>query len=249
MENIVFFIQARADSFRLPQKMLRTFCKGKTILQIIIERLVIHFPLNKIYVLTTDTVKDDELVKSISHYPVNIFRGEENKVLERFIAAGEYFEVEHIVRVCADNPFLDINYINQLLEMDMQEEDYMSYSVLGVPVIKCHYGLFTERTRLSSLKRIPAYTDSFYYYEHVTNFMYENDNLFKCKLVDISAEMIVLEKVRLTVDTANDFENTRFIYNKLEYPLSFTSSDIVKILERYPEIRQLMYNEIQLNTK
>jgi spore coat polysaccharide biosynthesis protein SpsF len=229
--------------------MLLPFFEKKTILQIIVERLLTHFPFNKIYLLTTISDKDDDLVKSISHYPIEIFRGDEFNVLNRFLAAGNHFNVEHIVRICADNPFLDVNFLTRLLEAEMDNNDYLSYSVLGRPVIKCHYGLFAERTKISSLNKIMGYTTDCYYYEHVTNFMYEHPQLFKCKLLEIADEISFLNDTRLTVDTITDFNNAQFIFRRLKDSTLFTAREIAKIVNKNPELKISMTREIQYNSK
>lgn len=249
MDNLFFFIQARANSSRLPGKMLLPFFEGKTILQVIVERLLNNFPSNKVCVLTSDSEQDDILIESVSHYSVDSFRGNEYNVLDRFISAGNYFGAEHVIRICADNPFLSIDYLSKLLNTDMGKEDYLSFSVLGKPVIKCHYGLFAERTKISSLKRIIEHTSDRFYYEHVTNYLYEHPDVFRCRFLEISSEIKHLDGIRLTVDTLSDFKNAQFLFRKLNNTFSFSAEDIGKIVEDYPELKLLMAKEIKLNTK
>lgn len=249
MKDISFFIQARANSSRLPGKMLLPFYKGQTIVQIIIERLLTHFPYNKIYLLTTATDKDDDLAATISHYPINIFRGDEHNVLNRFLDAGTHFHREHVVRICADNPFLDVSFLTRLLNTEMGNNDYLSYSVLDRPVIKCHFGLFAERTKISSLKKITTFTTDDYYNEHVTNFLYEHPELFKCRFLEIADEINFLNGIRLTVDTIADFNNAQFIFKRFKDPTSFTVEEIRKIVDENPALKVSMNREIQYNSK
>lgn len=249
MNDISFFIQARTNSSRLPQKLLLPFFEGKTILQIIIERLLMHFPDNKIYLLTTNSDKDDDLVKTISQYPIEVFRGNELNVLNRFLAAGKHFNAEYIVRICADNPFLDVNFLKGLINTEMGNNDYLSYSVSDRPTIKCHYGLFAEQTKISSLKKIPAFTADEHYYEHVTNFLYEHPELFKCRFLEIADEINFLNGIRLTVDTIADFNSAQFIFSRFKNSISFTAQEIGKIVDEYPDLKISMNREIQYNSK
>lgn len=249
MNDISFFIQARTNSSRLPLKMLLPFHEGKTIVQIIVERLLTHFPYNKIYLLTTATDKDDDLVTTISHYPIDIFRGDELNVLNRFLEAGTHFHTEHVVRICADNPFLDVNFLRRLLNKEMYNNDYLSYSVSDRPVIKCHFGLFAERTKISSLQKITAFTTDNYYYEHVTNFLYEHPELFKCRFLEIAEEINFLNGIRLTVDTITDFNNAQFIFKRFKDPTSFTVGEIREIVDENPALKVSMNKEIQYNSK
>lgn len=224
------------------------FFNGRTILQILVERLLKYFPHNRICVLTTDSSADDDLVKTIAHYSIDVFRGDELNVLNRFLTAGDLFGAEDIIRICADNPFLDTDYLKYLLDR-AANEDYLSFSISGKPAIKCHYGLFAERTRISALKRIPFYTADNYYYEHITSFTYENPQLFSCKFLEVAQEVSALEGIRLTVDTIKDFNNAQFIFERFKDPASFSVSEIAKIFRTSLDLEESMSKEIQYNSK
>jgi spore coat polysaccharide biosynthesis protein SpsF len=249
MEKIPFFIQARTNSSRLQKKMLLPFFNGRSILQILIERLLKYFPHNRIYLLTTSSGEDDYLVKTIAHYPIEIFRGDELNVLNRFLAAGNHFSAEDVIRICGDNPFLDINFLKSLAEADKINDDYFAYSILGRPAIKCHYGLFAERTKISVLKRIPEYTTDNYFYEHVTNFLYENPDIFKCRFLEVARDVNALKGIRLTVDTEKDFKNAQYIFEQFQDPGSFTIPEIAGIFRSSLELEESMQKEIQYNSK
>ena len=76
-------IQARTGSKRFPKKILYKV-NNKTILEILIDRLLIYFNKEDIYIATTTKSQDDIIIDIIKKKKVNIFRGSENNVLSRF---------------------------------------------------------------------------------------------------------------------------------------------------------------------
>lgn len=59
-----------------------------------------------------------------------VYRGSENDVLDRFIKAAEANEVDGIVRICSDNPFMDWHGVAQLAEKaKTSEADYIGVRI------------------------------------------------------------------------------------------------------------------------
>lgn len=249
--NITFIIQARLGSTRLPKKILRPFYKDKSILDLLIEKLK-QVPNTKIILATSTNPINDPLEKIASLNDVNCFRGSENDVLQRFIDAATLYKSEHIIRICSDNPFLELKSIQELIDFANvhQQYDYISFNINGVPSIKTHYGFWTEFVKLSALKKIVSLTDSPLYHEHVTNFIYTHPNNFQFYLLETSSEILSHNKIRLTIDTDTDFKNAQKIYNDLvqksPYP---TIENIIQYLDSHPSYYETMEQEILKNSK
>src|ERR1700722_5916822 len=112
-----FIIQARSGSKRLPNKILLPFYNNETILDIQIDNLLKYFPESSIILATTINKADDVVEeKYAGNSRLKIYRGEEDNVLKRFIGAAKAFKVQHIVRVCADNPFLSMAYCKAMVD-------------------------------------------------------------------------------------------------------------------------------------
>lgn len=245
---ISFFIQARSNSSRLKAKMLLPFWKKKSLLQLIIDRLINAFGSESIYILTTNNSQDDLLVESLKDYNINIFRGDEQNVLNRFVQAGKFYGKEDIIRVCADNPFLDIPSLKILTE-DNSDLDYVSFSYNDTPVIKTHLGFFAEKTKISVLNKVASLTDSPMYLEHVTNYIYSNKNKFNIKLFPIDDKFNFNSKLRLTVDTKEDFQSSQIIFSQLADPINFSINDVLNVINQNPELIESMDVQIKLNSK
>lgn len=246
--NSKIIIQARTGSTRLPNKMLLPFFNGRTILEILIERLVKSFGNKNIILATTNNKLDDSLEEVAKQKDIICFRGDEQNVLKRFIDCAEKFEAEGIIRVCADNPFLDIQLMSDLVAFAAEKKyDYVSYKVNNLPAIKTHYGFFTEYVSLKALKKVAELTTDKLYQEHVTNYIYTNPEGFSIEWLSAPESIASNSNVRLTVDTEEDFETCKSIYSELKS--DFCYKNILELINVNPELQNKMSSQIQKNGK
>jgi len=209
-------VQARLQSSRLPKKIILPFYKEKGIVELLLENLRMNFNQYPLIIATTTNPIDNKLVEIGKKLGIIVFRGDENNVLERFIMAAEKSGIQKIIRVCADNPLLNMNDLKYLIDdFENEEVDYIGFETSNnVPTIKTHYGLWAEGVTLNALKKISNLTKDGQFLEHVTNYIYTNRLLFKQKYLPIP-ETIEQKKLRLTVDTVMDFEVCKAIYNAI----------------------------------
>lgn len=252
MNNTKIIIQARTGSTRLPQKMILPFYENEGIFSLLLKKLISSFDKNDIILATSLNENNDVLVEIAKHHGVNYYRGSENDVLQRFIDAAKEFDAENIIRVCADNPFLDVFYIELLIEkFENFNCDYLSYVTSdGTPSIKTHYGFWAEAVKLSALEKVRELTDENLYHEHVTNFIYANREIFDVNFFKIIPEIDRHKDIRLTIDTQVDFDIQKEIYARLNsYIPNFTSLNVIDFLEDNPHYLEIMKNEILKNQK
>ncbi len=252
MNNTKIIIQARTGSTRLPRKMILPFYENEGIFSLLLKKLTSAFDKNDIILATSLNENNDVLVEIAERYGINYFRGSENDVLQRFIDSAKEFNAENIIRVCADNPFLDVFYIELLIEkFEKFNCDYLSYITSdGTPSIKTHYGFWAEAVKLSALEKVKSLTDENLYHEHVTNFIYANRDIFDVNFFEIIPEIDRHKDIRLTIDTQVDFDIQKEIYAKLNnYIPNFTSLNVIDFLEDNPHYLEIMKNEILKNQK
>jgi len=115
MGSTVAIIQARMGSSRLPGKMMMELA-GTPIIEWVVRRVQGAALLDDIIVATSDADIDDGLALIAKNLGVQVFRGSEANVLDRFIKAAEYCEADTIVRICADNPLIDPGEIDRLIK-------------------------------------------------------------------------------------------------------------------------------------
>ncbi|MDR1055968.1 MAG: glycosyl transferase family 2 [Prevotellaceae bacterium] len=239
-------IQARTGSTRLPGKILLPFYQNESILDILVKKLKKKLSMPLIIASTTNP--NDDIIEAIyKKQGINIFRGDENDVLKRFIDCAEQYGAQRIIRVCADNPFLNVD---SCLEILNYQADYCSYQTSrGIPSIKTHYGFWAEAMTLDALIKVSQNAREAVYHEHVSNYIYANPTKFDIKWLPIPAE-IEKFKIRLTIDTVEDFEIAQKIYNDLfEYNHNFSPRDVVDYLKAKNEYLPLMHKQIEKNTK
>ena len=239
-------IQARLGSTRLPGKVTLPFYNGKGILELIIDNLSSNFKNIPIIIATTNTQNDDEIFKLANDKNIKCFRGSENNVLDRFIQAAEYFGLTEIIRVCSDNPFLNISSLKFLINnFNNSEYDYVSFKTSNnIPIIKTHYGLWAEGVKLNSIKKI--ITENKIYLEHVTNYIYEHPNDFKIKLFQIEKEN---DSIRLTIDTKEDFLLNKEIFSEIVKIDNMDIKDFIKYISNNNIWLKKMREQIKNNEK
>ena len=252
MNDVKVIIQARTGSTRLPQKMILPFYEENGIFSLILKRLTSAINKEDIILATSTNVNNDVLENIAKNNGVNCFRGSENDVLQRFIDAANEFNAKKIIRVCADNPFLDLEFLNFLLDnFKKSDYDYMSFTTSkGIPTIKTHYGFWAEAVTLNALEKVKSMTDENLYHEHVTNFIYANPNDFNIKFFNIPEEIDSHDDIRLTIDTKIDFDTQKEIFNIIyKKNPSFNSSDVVAFLNENQQYMKIMRDEILKNQK
>jgi len=253
LRNTGIILQARTGSHRLPKKMILPFYKDKSILQILLERIVNKTPSDiKVVLATSVNPSDDNLERIANSLKIEVYRGPEENVLLRFIETAEKYQFRRIIRICGDNPFFDISGTLKLLASDpVGDFDYVSYKVReDKPSILSHLGFWGEVVGIDALKKALDSTDEKKYLEHVTNFIYLHPRDFRIKLVEAPDFVGNREDIRLTVDTNADFELSREIYSHLvKQNIPLVPEQIVNFIDQHPEMKAKMLNQIAINKK
>ncbi len=252
-EHTGIIIQARVGSTRLKNKMIKPFYQGKSILEILLERFEKEIVEDIPFVIATTMNQNDNAIAALAKSKqVPFFRGSENDVLQRFIDTAKYFGFEKIVRICADNPLLDIQGTLQLYDLKLSNNwDYLAYRVVGnKPSILSHLGFWGEWVTLNAFEKIRTATNEKVYHEHVTNYLYLHPELFKTELHDAPALVFKRDDIRLTVDRQEDFDIVAGIYEKLKsLSLPLTIVNIINVVDNHPEYLVRMAKQITLNKK
>lgn len=237
-------IQARMGSTRFPGKIFRTL-NNKTVLEHIYKR-VSDSNVQKVIVATTTNKLDDSIEKLCRDNAFFCYRGSEDDVLERFYNAAEKYGLDIIVRVTADDPLKDTHIINKAISIMLEQEyDYVSNT------IKPTYpeGIDVEVFTFSALEKAYKEAKMPSEHEHVTPYIWKNRDLFKCYNFENDVN---LSKLRWTMDTIDDYEFMCKVYSYFPNKDNFFMEDVLKILEKYPEISQIndghIRNEGYLNS-
>lgn len=249
--NIGIIIQARMGSTRLPGKILKPFYGGKTLLETLLENLH-KVEGTKVIVATSVKENNDQLEHFLIEKGELVFRGAENDVLDRFIKAAEDNNIQGIVRICSDNPFLDWHGVQQLVDKAQSSDaDYIGFRINGKPSILTHFGFWGEYVRLSALKRVFATTEEDTpAHEHVTYHIYNHTDEYRCEWIDGPTFLNGRDDIRLTIDTPEDLRSALQVYSDLKaHDNDFTLQDVVAYLDAHEDIKQSMLKIISQNIK
>jgi len=250
MPQLGIILQARTGSTRMPEKVILPFYQEQSILDLLLEKVKkLGVPA---ILATTINPSDDRICALAEEHEVQAFRGSENDVLDRFIQAARESEFTKIIRVCADNPFLDLSGMKTLIkQFSGSDADYLSFQLAGnKPSILTHFGFWTEAVRLDALEKAQQLTAEKLYHEHVTNFIYGNPEQFNVQFIPADPLVFSRTDIRMTLDTPQDFEIQQQIFATIskENP-NFGIPEIVSWLDQHPEILELMKKEIGRNQK
>ena len=165
--RVVALVQARMGSSRFPGKMLAPLA-GRPLLAWVLERLKRAQRLDALVLATTDLPRDAALVELARSLGVASFTGSESDVLDRFSQAARQFEADTVVRVCADNPFIDGAVVDALV--DFYAASDCDYACNHLDRLGSGYadGFGAEILPAALLHRLAAECTDLRHREHVT---------------------------------------------------------------------------------
>lgn len=210
--KIGIIIQARMGSNRLPDKVLKKI-GNKNLLEHILFRLSKLKQPTKIVIATTTLEKDNVIKQFCEKNNINIFRGSESNVLERYYLCAKENHFEHIIRLTGDNPFIDIEELDNLINLHLNTKVDYSHSSGYLPK-----GTGAEIFTFEALEQSYILGIKSNHKEHVNEYIQENNEKFSISELKVNEEKNRPE-ISLTVDTQDDYNKACFIVenSKNEY--------------------------------
>ena len=233
--NIVCTIQARIRSIRLPGKVMLPIM-GRPMLELMIERLRRVKQINAVVVATTTDRSCDIIETLASRLGVGCYRGSEEDVLDRVLQASRAAQADLIVETTGDCPVIDPEVIDRVLDTFLASQaDYCSN------ILERTYprGMDVQVFPLAVLEQVATLTHDPVDHEHVSLYIYRHPERFR--LLNVSSDLSPeAAQLRLTVDTQDDFELIKRIYEHLYHDKpDFGLSDILELCRRHPELPAL----------
>jgi spore coat polysaccharide biosynthesis protein SpsF len=225
-------VETRMRSTRLPGKALLP-AAGKSLLEHLIERLRRARHLEEIIIATTVNDADDRIAQLANDLGVNFFRGSEEDVLGRVLAAARASNVDVIVEIPSDRPLIDPRIVEPCVEgFFATGADYVANNLeRSYPL-----GMDTQVFATDTLEEVARQTLDPVDREHVSLYIYSHPE--KYRLLNVKAPPEHTRPwLRLTVDTEEDYHVVRAIFEGL-YPLKkdFDLGDILAFLDEHPNI-------------
>lgn len=219
----VAIIQARLGSTRLPYKMMLSL-HGKPLIEWVIKRVQKSKKLDDIVVAIPISQENDILENYIKKLGVKVYRGSESNVLNRFYEAVKNENVTHIVRICADNPLIDGNEIDNLIKFYIKNS--CDYAYNHIPKDNLYPdGLGAEIISFELLKFLNENVVLQNHKEHCLSYIWDNKEKFTIKTFDPPNKKLHRADVKLDVDTFDD-------YYKLaikNFDINTSSEELIKL--------------------
>jgi len=231
-------IEARMRSSRLPGKVLKPIL-GKPMLGLMIERLQQARTVDGVVIATTVNPDDEPIVQLAKEMGVGVFRGSEEDVLARVLGAARQFEADVIVETTGDCPLNDPGIIDKVVsDYRIGGADFVSNTLEYTTPRGTDVRVFSTESlaEIDQLSQDPADR------EHVSLHYWEHPEKYRLRNVRTEFPPEVAE-LRLTVDTPEDFELIRQIFEIL-YPEKgiFSLNDVVELLQRRPDLAEINKN-------
>lgn len=235
-KRVVCVIQARMNSTRLPGKTLLPLA-GKPVLGHMIERMRRSEYIDEVVVACTESEHDQVIIDLLDMMDCRYHRGSEHDVLTRVLETAKKFEADIIVELTSDCPCCDPGVADKVIE-GLIEGDKIDYSS---NVINRTYarGLDVQAFTMEALERTNLEVDNLVDRSHVSTWMYKNpktnDIYKKCSHSLYGHDF---HDIRLTLDTEDDYELLRLVFNA--FPNNhFDCKDLIRLVQNYPELFEL----------
>ena len=231
------FLQARVHSARLPKKILKQIC-GKTIFELIVERMKLVNNIEKIILVTGPANLNKELISIAKKLNVDYFCGNEENILDRFYKTSIEHPSDNIIRITCDNPLIDFDIINDCMKIFSDGK----YDILYLD----NHSLFPEGLNFEIFSKniLKNMWES-------ESKKFENIEEFEKTFITPGTSLVSkndLQKfayksrqdysnLRLTMDYNEDFALIKEIYEAI-YPQNhaFTFSNVTELLAQKPEL-------------
>jgi spore coat polysaccharide biosynthesis protein SpsF len=265
--RIIAIVQARMNSSRLPGKVLLDI-GSEPMLGRVVERTSQSSLVEHVLVATTTDPTDDALYSYCSSHSLPCWRGSQYDVLDRYYQAARASKAGIVVRITADCPLIDPELVDRTIQTLLGDAGSRAPGSAGLhtdfdfssnrlpPPWRRTFpiGLDTEVCTFTVLQRAWREASEPAEREHVMPYMYEGVQLepagnqvstgesprgFRVALLDSAKDY---GSHRWTVDTAEDLEFVRQVYDHFGSRQDFSWKEVLALVESRPALMQINAN-------
>lgn len=234
--KVLCIVQARMGSERLPKKVIKPILNQPMIIYTL-NRLKKSKYIDEIILATSQGNKEEQLVDIVSKNGYEVFRGEEDNVLKRYVDTYKKYGGDIIIRVTGDCPLIDPFIVDNVITYFMANNyDYVRLDVPETFIRGFDIEVFSSKTLLKVWKEVSSLDNSHRYKEHVTLYIYENPDKFNIGFV--KGNKFYNKDYRLSVDTLEDFKLAETIFDHFQDEY-IAAKEVVKFLDENPNITSI----------
>lgn len=238
-KKVGIIIQARMGSTRLPGKILRLLDEHKKVLDVLIKRMKLCKKVDDIIIATTPDKQNSLIIDVTKTHNVSYFIGSEENVLERYYMSAKEHNLDIVIRITSDCPFVDPQIVDDMINFYLHNEyDYIMniHETSNFP-----RGFDVEIFSFDVLKNIYSLAKKKPEKEHVTYYIYTHPEDFNIGYYNIE-NLKKFDELRLTIDEEEDLILCREIFKNLKgkgKSLDFSLYDILEIIENNPKLMNI----------
>ena len=253
-KKVVAIIQGRMSSSRLPGKILAEIA-GQPMLQRVFARTSRAATVTETIFATTSDPSDDPVAEYCDFSGIPFRRGSLYDVLDRYYQTAKGAKADVVVRVTADCPVIDPGVIDEVVRTLLETGDLRFDFVanrLPPPYPRTYpIGLDVEACRFEMLEKAWKEATEPQHREHVMPYFYEGVELitesrslqtgvssrgFRIALLHHTTDF---GEYRWTVDTPQDLEFMRQVYNRFPGRDDFTWKEVLEVVHNEPQLMQI----------
>ena len=226
--KIGYLIIGRLKSTRLPNKLLIKI-KGKPIISHLIERLKLAKKVDEIIICTSSAEQDKPLAKIAKDNNVKCFFGDPDDVLLRMYDASKKYNLDYILTITADSPFVDPSYADSIVD---------TYQKTGADLIRqfdLPHGVFSYGIKVKALKKVIEIKDTSD--TEVWGRYFTDTGIFNVVDFEVTNNFHKRPGMRMTLDYPEDLKFFEVIFEAL-YKEShvFSLDEILSFLDANPDV-------------
>ena len=219
-------------SSRLPGKVLKDIA-GRPMLRHVVDRARKAKTIDSVVVATTTNAADDAIASYCQANAIDVYRGSEHDVLDRYYQAAVIFKADVIVRITADCPVLDPELVDRVVEAFLSADVDFAANRLPPPFKRTYpIGLDVEVCTFKALNKAWQEATEKHEREHVMPYFYEVPDRFNIIRVENDEDY---GDLRWTVDTDKDLELIRKIFAAFNDRQDFGFKEILNLFDKHPE--------------
>nr|MBF0222716.1 NTP transferase domain-containing protein [Desulfobulbaceae bacterium] len=210
MRKYGVILAARLGSQRLPGKALLPL-QNTPMISFLIRRLQTSKQVSRIILATTKLPADDQLKAVAEKEGIDIFRGDRDDVVSRFVGAANHFNLEYVVRVTGDCPFVDGASLDYCIDQCNRHNSFEIASTKTKFPVGIDYEIYQAKAMATlHLEHLTADER-----EHLTLGMYNRPERFK-KIQLLPPQDWPKISNTFTIDTAEDYETAQGLIRNLK---------------------------------
>lgn len=228
-------IQARMTSTRFPGKMAVDL-NNYPLIEWVIRRVMLSKKIDKIILAIPKCKESTFFFELKSKYSIEIFTGDENNVCKRFNGVISKYNLDNIVRICGDNPFIMPREIDRLVNTHI-DSNY-DYSFNHIPALNNNYidGVGAEIFTSKAFKNLYSKNLNNSQKEHVTKYIWDNLSFFKINIIKAPKDLSY-SNIKLDIDDINDYNYIKELIklykqnHKLYKPEDFSVPKLIELIK------------------